>query len=123
MISQSKLSVKILLWTKPRVDLVLTIGTARSAIGRMQTKPRAPLRRASRSSAPRPSRPSRKTTLLKSSPLAIDGGPKAVTNRLQGWPQFTEKGIAQVEAVLRSGKVSYWTGRRGMEFEKRFAEW
>jgi len=28
-----------------------------------------------------------------------------------------------VEAVLRSGKVNYWTGKRGMEFERRFAEW
>ena len=25
--------------------------------------------------------------------------------------------------MLRSGKVNYWTGKRGMEFEKRFAEW
>jgi dTDP-4-amino-4,6-dideoxygalactose transaminase len=25
--------------------------------------------------------------------------------------------------TLRSGKVNYWTGRKGMEFEKRFAEW
>ena len=28
-----------------------------------------------------------------------------------------------VEAVLRSGKVNYWTGRKGMEFEKKFARW
>ncbi len=25
--------------------------------------------------------------------------------------------------MLRSGKVNYWTGKKGMEFEKRFAEW
>jgi len=37
--------------------------------------------------------------------LAIDGGPKAVTNKLQGWPQFDENAIKAVEAVLRSGKV------------------
>jgi dTDP-4-amino-4,6-dideoxygalactose transaminase len=55
--------------------------------------------------------------------LAIDGGPKAVTNPLTIWPQFDENAIKSVEAVLRSGKVNYWTGRRGMEFEKRFAEW
>lgn len=55
--------------------------------------------------------------------LAIDGGAKAVTNKLQGWPQFSEEAIQAVEAVLRSGKVNYWTGRKGMEFEKRFAEW
>src|SRR5512143_2137455 len=58
-----------------------------------------------------------------SNQLAINGGPKAVANKLQGWPQFDENAIQDVEAVLRSGKVNYWTGRRGMEFEKKFAEW
>ncbi|HUU19117.1 MAG TPA: DegT/DnrJ/EryC1/StrS family aminotransferase [Sedimentisphaerales bacterium] len=55
--------------------------------------------------------------------LAIDGGPKAVTNKLAGWPQFDEKAIKAAEEVLRSGKVNYWTGPRGMEFEKKFADW
>ena len=55
--------------------------------------------------------------------LAIEGGPKAVTNKLQGWPQFDEKAISAVTDVLRSGKVNYWTGKRGMEFEKKYAEW
>ena len=55
--------------------------------------------------------------------LAIHGGPKAVTRKLTGWPQFDEKAIRAVEEVLRSGKVNYWTGRKGMEFERRFAEW
>jgi len=55
--------------------------------------------------------------------LAIDGGPKAVTNQLAGWPQFDPKGIEDVEQVLRSGKVNYWTGPHGMAFEKEFAAW
>jgi dTDP-4-amino-4,6-dideoxygalactose transaminase len=55
--------------------------------------------------------------------LAIDGGPRAVTNQLPGWPQFDENAIRAVEAVLRSGKVNYWTGPKGMEFERRFAQW
>lgn len=55
--------------------------------------------------------------------LAIHGGPKAVRNKLVAWPQFEERAIRSVEEVLRSGKVNYWTGRRGMEFERRFAEW
>jgi dTDP-4-amino-4,6-dideoxygalactose transaminase len=55
--------------------------------------------------------------------LALEGGPKAVTNKLKGWPNFDEKAIASVEEVLRSGKVNYWTGKRGMEFERKFAEW
>jgi len=55
--------------------------------------------------------------------LAIHGGPKAVTSQKIGWPNFDEKAIKAVENVLRSGKVNYWTGTRGMEFEKKFAEW
>jgi len=55
--------------------------------------------------------------------LAIEGGPKAVTNKLDMWPQFDENAIRSVEQVLRSGKVNYWTGPKGMEFERRFAEW
>jgi dTDP-4-amino-4,6-dideoxygalactose transaminase len=55
--------------------------------------------------------------------LAINGGTKEVTNELAGWPQFEEKAIKAVEEVLRSGKVNYWTGPRGMEFEKKFAAW
>lgn len=58
-----------------------------------------------------------------SEPLAIHGGPKAVTNKLVSWPQFDEETISAVADVLRSGKVNYWTGPKGMEFEKRFAEW
>ena len=55
--------------------------------------------------------------------LAIDGGPEAVTNNLAAWPSFDEKAIKAVEDVLRSGKVNYWTGPKGMEFEKQFAAW
>jgi dTDP-4-amino-4,6-dideoxygalactose transaminase len=55
--------------------------------------------------------------------LTIEGGPKAVTNKLVGWPNFSEEAIQSVVETLRSGKVNYWTGRKGMEFEKRFAEW
>ncbi len=55
--------------------------------------------------------------------LTIEGGPKAVTNKLVGWPNFSEEAIQAVVDTLRSGKVNYWTGRKGMEFEKQFAEW
>jgi len=55
--------------------------------------------------------------------LAIEGGPKAVTNALPGWPRFDDAAIQAVEAVLRSGKVNYWTGPKGMAFEQAFAEW
>jgi len=55
--------------------------------------------------------------------LAIDGGAKAVTNTFIGWPNFDEKSIKAVEKVLRSGKVNYWTGPKGMAFEEQFASW
>lgn len=55
--------------------------------------------------------------------LTIEGGPKTVTNKLVGWPNFSEEAIQSVVDTLRSGKVNYWTGRKGMDFEKRFAEW
>jgi len=55
--------------------------------------------------------------------LAINGGAKAVTSSKIGWPNFNEDSIKAVENVLRSGKVNYWTGPKGMEFEKQFAEW
>lgn len=55
--------------------------------------------------------------------LAIQGGPKAVTNKLVGWPQFDPKAIDAVVEVLKSGKVNYWTGPQGMKFEEEFAAW
>ncbi|MBP8132428.1 MAG: DegT/DnrJ/EryC1/StrS family aminotransferase [Candidatus Hydrogenedentes bacterium] len=55
--------------------------------------------------------------------LAIHGGAKAVDEPLPAWPCLDEKAIRAVRSVLRSGKVNYWTGPKGMEFEKRFAEW
>jgi dTDP-4-amino-4,6-dideoxygalactose transaminase len=55
--------------------------------------------------------------------LALHGGTPAVKDKLPHWPSFDEAAIRAVEATLRSGKVNYWTGKRGMEFERRFAEW
>lgn len=55
--------------------------------------------------------------------LAINGGKKTITNKLGHWPSFSEDAIQAVEAVLRSGKVNYWSGPKGMEFEKKFAAW
>jgi dTDP-4-amino-4,6-dideoxygalactose transaminase len=55
--------------------------------------------------------------------LAVDGGDRAVRDKLPPWPSFDENAIQAVERVLRSGKVNYWTGRTGMEFEQRFAAW
>ena len=39
------------------------------------------------------------------------------------WPQFAEETPDVVADILKSGKVNYWTGPVGMQFEEEFAEW
>ena len=39
-----------------------------------------------------------------------------------GWPQFAPEVPAKVTEVLNSGKVNYWTGKKGMEFEEKWAK-
>jgi dTDP-4-amino-4,6-dideoxygalactose transaminase len=55
--------------------------------------------------------------------LAIQGGLPTIKDKLPPWPSFDENAIRSVEETLRSGKVNYWTGKKGMAFEHRFAEW
>lgn len=43
------------------------------------------------------------------------------TTPMAPWPYFSEDEIAAVTAVLKSGKVNYWTGEEGRLFEKEFA--
>lgn len=37
------------------------------------------------------------------------------------WPSFSEEETDAAAATLRSGKVNYWTGTEGREFEREFA--
>lgn len=39
------------------------------------------------------------------------------------WPSFNEESLKDVLEPLKNGKVNYWTGPKGMEFEKKWAEW
>ena len=39
------------------------------------------------------------------------------------WPAYSREEIAAVQSVLASGKVNYWTGREGCEFEREFADY
>jgi len=39
------------------------------------------------------------------------------------WPVFAEETLKDVLEPLKSGKVNYWTGRKGMEFEEKWAKW
>ncbi|MCB0826011.1 MAG: DegT/DnrJ/EryC1/StrS aminotransferase family protein [Armatimonadetes bacterium] len=38
------------------------------------------------------------------------------------WPVFSPEEVAAVTRVLESGKVNYWTGTEGREFEREWAE-
>lgn len=53
--------------------------------------------------------------------LAIDGGQPVRNRPFPPWPLFDEEQIETVSTVLRSGKVNYWTGQEGREFEREFA--
>jgi dTDP-4-amino-4,6-dideoxygalactose transaminase len=39
------------------------------------------------------------------------------------WPQFAEETFTDILEPLRTGKVNYWTGKKGMEFEEAWAKW
>ena len=40
-----------------------------------------------------------------------------------GWPQFAPETFEEIANPLKEGKVNYWTGKRGMQFEEMFASW
>ena len=44
------------------------------------------------------------------------------TAEMAPWPRYDQDEIDAVAEVLRSGKVNYWTGTQGREFEREFAE-
>ncbi len=53
--------------------------------------------------------------------LVLEGGHPVRSTPFAPWPHFEPDEIDAVTAVLRSGKVNYWTGMEGREFEKEFA--
>lgn len=53
--------------------------------------------------------------------LALHGGQPIRTRPFAMWPQFAADEIAAAVRVLESGKVNYWTGHEGREFEREFA--
>ena len=42
---------------------------------------------------------------------------------LAPWPHFDDEQIEAVSAVLRSGRINYWTGTIGREFERQYASY
>jgi len=55
--------------------------------------------------------------------LAINGGTAVIGEPLPGWPWFDEETIKFAMEPLQSGKVNYWTGKLGLEFEEKWAEY
>ena len=55
--------------------------------------------------------------------LAIEEGKPTIQEKLPGWPWFSQEIIEAAVKPLKTGKVNYWTGPLGMEFEKSFANW
>lgn len=53
--------------------------------------------------------------------LAIEGGERVRSVPFPPWPDFDSEVIEVTEAVLRSGKINYWTGEEGRLFEKEWA--
>lgn len=53
--------------------------------------------------------------------LALDGGTAVRRRPFAPWPVFDETQCDAVLAVLKSGKVNYWTGQECRQFEKEFA--
>ncbi len=57
------------------------------------------------------------------SKLAIDGGPAIRKNPFASWPFFEDDEIEAAAAVLRTGKVNYWTGDEVRQFEAEYAKY
>jgi len=55
--------------------------------------------------------------------LAIQGGQPVNAEPFPGWPHFDEETIQAAMEPLRTGRVNYWTGPLGMQFEQEFANW
>lgn len=39
------------------------------------------------------------------------------------WPQFAPETLEDVLEPIKNGKVNYWTGTKGMEFEEKWRQW
>ena len=46
-----------------------------------------------------------------------------LNSSLSPWPSYSPEEMEAVAAVLRSGRVNYWTGDEGRQFEREYAAW
>lgn len=42
---------------------------------------------------------------------------------MNSWPFFDKQEIEKVQDILRSGRINYWTGSEGKDFEKEFSKY
>src|SRR5688500_18720590 len=61
------------------------------------------------------------TTVTSPAPALETAATRAPSARWLDWPHFDDEQVAAAGAVLRSGKVNYWTGEEGRAFEQEFA--
>jgi dTDP-4-amino-4,6-dideoxygalactose transaminase len=59
---------------------------------------------------------------MNSSPLALTGDHFVQPRAFAPWPSVSPEEVEVVNAVLRSGKLNYWTGEQGRRFETEFAD-
>lgn len=55
------------------------------------------------------------------SKLAILGGNALIGEALPAWPSLDISVLEDIETILKTGEINYWTGKRGMAFEKDLA--
>ena len=55
--------------------------------------------------------------------LALEGGTPQRTKPWAPWPSFEADEVEAAAAVLRSGKINYWTGDHGKQFEREYAQY
>ncbi len=53
--------------------------------------------------------------------LIVYGGKPIRNTPFAPWPYFEDDEVEAAAAVLRSGRVNYWTGEEGRQFEREFA--
>ena len=53
--------------------------------------------------------------------LAADGGTPVRTSPLPPWPWFDQEQVDAASLVLESGRINYWTGDEGRQFEQEWA--
>ena len=59
------------------------------------------------------------TLTIAEAPTRAEADHRPASARWHQWPHFDEEQIAATVAVLRSGKVNYWTGEEARAFERR----